>query len=66
MFEGWWVAFGFSGLWISIGVLIWMILRDYRRRQKRREEAARKMIEEVLGTGRSSVEDLEKQYGQRG
>ena len=66
LFEGWWLAFGYSGLWLSFGVLIWMLLRDRRRKKLEREERVRRMMEAVLGAEKPSVEQLEKEYEKKG
>jgi hypothetical protein len=68
MIEGWWVAFGFSGLPLAIGVLIYMLWRDKMRRKRREEEAMERFLREAGLKDRAptSVRELERTYREKG
>jgi hypothetical protein len=69
----------YSAVWISlsclavsclIGAIVWMAVRDAKRRKKRQEEQLKRRVKEVTGQdfvkGFTTVKDLEEQYGKKG
>ncbi|MFP4378938.1 MAG: hypothetical protein ACLFUS_00420 [Candidatus Sumerlaeia bacterium] len=58
LFEGWWLAFGFSGLPITVGVIIWMVIRDRERKKKAEKDRLRRTLEEAERDGSDSAREL--------
>jgi len=53
-----------------IGVVIWFVVREKKRRKREREESLKRQIRELTGQdfvpGCTSVKDLEHLYGKKG
>jgi hypothetical protein len=65
--EGWWIAFGFSGLSLSIGALVCLLWRDKERRKCREKEALQRLLREAgLEKSPRSVRDLEEIFRKKG
>ena len=67
MIEGWWIAFGFSGLSLSIGALIYLFWRDRMRRKRLEEEALQRLLREAgIAKSPRSVRELEEVFRKKG
>lgn len=64
--EGWYFVLFYSGLSLSIGVLVYILLRDKARREQAQREAERLEALERGETGDLSVKELEKIFREKG
>jgi hypothetical protein len=58
MFQGWWVAFGFSGLSVTVGALVWLIRRDRRRAEQARREELLRTLRQAESEGSAAASEL--------
>jgi len=65
MIERWCVTFSFSGLSLSLGVLIWLIWRNRERDRHERERRVRKFLEEARNEGHPEAEELERRLREK-
>ncbi|HUT24139.1 MAG TPA: hypothetical protein VM492_07350 [Sumerlaeia bacterium] len=68
--EGWPISFICLGLSLSIGLLVWVLLRDRRRRIEERRERALRVLRESRGeqdeqASEKVAEELARQLGAR-
>ena len=47
MIEGWWVSFACLGASLCVGLVVWLILRDRRKRWLRREARKKRFLDET-------------------
>jgi len=69
--EGWPISFICLGLSLSIGLLVWLLLRDRRRRIEERRERALRVLRESRAeqdeqASKKVAEELARQLGARG
>lgn len=56
--EGIWISIGLSGMWLMCGVVIWMVLRDRKRRRREKRGRIQRMLDEAR-RNYDSPEDIE-------
>ena len=59
MLEYWWIGFALLGLWISIGYLVYIVMRDAEKRKEEKGSAERE-LEKFL----KDKEESERKDGQ--